>query len=143
MKGALTDKIAKALREGRLVRKAAPYVWLCLGLSFLVRLWCRTRKTECSFTRRPTATCRNRTCTSMTFGDTVPDCDDRGGTRREDRRVRRDGLSRGCRGIPEGEGVRRRRTRGGTCRGSDRGTNQKCNRRSDLLLQVNCRGNLI
>ena len=45
MRGALTDKIAKALREGRFVRKAAPYVWLCLGLSFLVRLWCRTRKT--------------------------------------------------------------------------------------------------
>ena len=45
MKGALTDKIAKAFREGRLFRKAAPYVWLCLGLSFAVRLWCRTRKT--------------------------------------------------------------------------------------------------
>ena len=45
MKGALADKIVKAFREGRLVRKAAPYVWLCLGLSFLVRLWCRTRKT--------------------------------------------------------------------------------------------------
>ena len=45
MKGALTDKIVKAFREGRLVRKAAPYVWLCLGFSFVVRLWCRTRKT--------------------------------------------------------------------------------------------------
>ena len=45
MKGALTDKVVKAFREGRLVRKAAPYVWLCLGLSFAVRLWCRTRKT--------------------------------------------------------------------------------------------------
>ena len=45
MKGALTDKIVKAFREGRLLRKAAPYVWLCLGLSFAVRLWCRTRKT--------------------------------------------------------------------------------------------------
>lgn len=45
MRGALTDKITKALREGRFFRKAAPYVWLCLGLSFAVRLWCRTRKT--------------------------------------------------------------------------------------------------
>ena len=46
MRGAaLTDKIVQAFREGRLFHKAAPYVWLCTGLSFVVRLWCRTRKT--------------------------------------------------------------------------------------------------
>lgn len=39
------DKIAKAVREGTILRKAAPYMWLCSGLSFVVRAWCRSQKT--------------------------------------------------------------------------------------------------
>lgn len=39
------DKVAKALREGTLLRKAAPYLWLCGGLSFAVRAWCRSQRT--------------------------------------------------------------------------------------------------
>lgn len=38
-------KIIRAFREGTLLRKVAPYLWLCTGLSFIVRAWCLAKKT--------------------------------------------------------------------------------------------------